>query len=67
MTLQIFNPKYFVFLPTQKRQILTNLKKIELYTVHISDPEICHFYTGQNTKYFGLVFYTAVEIVMFYV
>ena len=24
------------------------------------------FYTGQNTKYFGLKFFTAVEIVMFY-
>ena len=58
-----FQPDIFCSPPYTKK---TNLGKFELRTVHTSDPEICHFYTGQNTKYFGLKFYTAVEIVMFY-
>ena len=58
-----FQPEIFFIPPYTKK---TTLEIFELRTVHISDPEICHFCVGRNTKYFGLKFYTAVEIVMFY-
>ena len=59
-----FQPEMFCIPPYTKK---TNLEKFELCTIHTSDPEICHFYIGQNKKYFELKIYTAVEIVMFYI
>ena len=58
-----FQPEMFCIPPYTKK---TNLENFELCTIHTSDPEICHFCVGRNTKYFGLKFFTAMQYVMIY-
>ena len=56
-----FQPEIFCILACVKK---TNSDKFELDTVHVSDPEICHFHTGENTQYFGLKFFIVMQHVI---
>jgi hypothetical protein len=61
-TVQNLMMKYVISEATERWQIMANIWGFKICTVHLSYPQICEFYIGQNKESF-VFFFTVVEYI----